>query len=73
MTTQYYADRDHLLAHAKAIFPDATISVTHADDEIIHIDVNGVRYAFEIGSDDEEYVFTHGNDTFHIPLMDLLP
>ena len=73
MTTQHYADHDHLLAHAKAIFPGSTISVTHTDDEIIHIDVDDVRYTFEIGSDDEEYVFTDGNATFRIPLMDLLP
>jgi hypothetical protein len=73
MSTPYYADHVHLLAHAKAIFPGSTISITHTDDEVIHIDVDGVRYTFEIGSDDEEYVFTKGNDTFRIPLMDKLP
>jgi hypothetical protein len=73
MPTEYYADHDHLLAYAKAIFPGSMISVTHTDDEVIHIDVDGVRYTFEIGSDDEEYVFTNEDDTFRIPLMDILP
>ena len=65
-----YADHDHLLDHAQRLFPGAKIDVTHTDDEIIHIDVNGHRYTFEITSDDEEYVFTDGCETFTIPLME---
>jgi hypothetical protein len=65
-----YADHDHLLDHAQRLFPGAKIAVTHTDDEIIHIDVNGHRYTFEITSDDEEYVFTDGRETFTIPLME---
>lgn len=42
----------------------------HTPDEIVHIDVNGHRYTFEIGSDDDEYVFTDGVTAFAIPLMD---
>jgi hypothetical protein len=65
-----YADHDYLLDHARRLFPDARIQVTHADDEVIHIDVNGHRYTFEITSDDEEYVFSDGRETFTIPLME---
>ena len=66
-----YADHDHLLHHAQRLFPDAEILITHTDDEIIHIDVDGHRYTFEIGSDDDEYTFTDGKTTFTVPLMDL--
>jgi hypothetical protein len=63
-------DRFHILCHAQALFPDAAIDVIHTSDEIIHIDVNGHRYSFEAGSDDDEYVFSDGEATFTIPLMD---
>jgi hypothetical protein len=65
-----YADYDHLLDHAQRLFPGSDIQVTHTDEEVIHIDVNGHRFTFEITSDDEEYVFTDGRETFTIPLMD---
>lgn len=65
-----YADYDYLREHAHQIFPGASIDVVHTDDEVIHIDVNGHRYTFEITSEDEEYVFTDGLTTFHIPLME---
>lgn len=63
-------DRTHLLTHAQALFPGATIDVIHAPDEIIHIDVDGHRYTFAMGSDDDEYVFTDESMTFTIPIMD---
>ena len=63
-------DRLYLLAHAQALFPGAVVNVIHTPDEIIHIDVEGHRYTFEIGSDDDEYVFTDGVTAFTIPLMD---
>lgn len=63
-------DRLHIFSHAQALFPGATIDVIHTPDEIIHLDVNGHRYTFEIGSDDDEYVFTDGESTLRIPLMD---
>jgi hypothetical protein len=64
-------DRSHLLSHAQALFPGAVIEVIHTPNEIIHIDVDGHRYTFEIGSDDDEYVFTDGKTTFTIPLMEI--
>lgn len=64
-------DRLHLIDHARALFPGATIDVIHAPEEIIHIDVDGHRFTFEIGSDDDEYVFTDGHTTFTIPLMEI--
>ncbi len=62
-------DRSHLLCHAQALFPGAMIDIIHTPDEIIHIDVDGHRYTFEIGSDDDEYFFTDGKASFSIPLM----
>jgi hypothetical protein len=64
-------DRLHLLSHARALFPDASIEVIYTPDEIIHIDVDGHRYTFEIGSDDDEYLFTDGKNAFSIPLMEI--
>jgi len=64
-------DRPHLLSHAQALFPGADIDVIHTPDEIIHIDVDGHRYTFEIGSDDDEYYFTDGENAFAIPLMEI--
>ena len=43
----------------------------HTPDEIIHIDVDGHRYTFGIGSDDDAYVFADGKDAFSIPLMEI--
>lgn len=63
-------DRDYLALEAQALFPGASISVTYDPEEIIHIDVDKHRFTFEIGSDDDEYVFTDGKTTFTIPLMD---
>ena len=63
-------DRSHLFSHAQALFPGAVIEVIHMPDEIIHIEVDGHRYTFEIGSDDDEYVFTDGHTTFTIPLLE---
>ena len=48
----------------------AHIDITYTEDEIIYIDVDGHRFTFEIGSDDDEYVFTDGSMTFTIPIMD---
>jgi hypothetical protein len=63
------ADYDHLLYHASVCFPGAQIDIIYTDDEIIHIDVDGHRYTFEIGSDDDEYVFCDGLTCFVIPLF----
>jgi hypothetical protein len=64
-------DRAHLISHAQALFPGATIEVIYDPDEIIHIEVDGHRYSFEIGSDDDTYVFTDGKCGFMIPLMEI--
>lgn len=61
----------HLVSHAERLFPDAQIDVTYEDEgETIHLSVDGNVFTFECGSDDDDYVFVRGNDTFHIPLMD---
>ena len=36
----------------------------------VHIDVDGHRFTFEIGSDDDFYAFTDGERSFNIPLME---
>jgi hypothetical protein len=64
-------DYDHLSSHAQALFPGSTVAVIHTPDEIIHIDIDGHRYTFEIGSDDAEYRFTDGQSAFSIPLMEI--
>lgn len=38
--------------------------------EIITAWIDGLPYVFEIGSDDDEYVFVHGNDVIVVPLED---
>jgi hypothetical protein len=70
VTNDSYADYDYLREHAQRLFPGASIEVIHADDEVIHIDVDGHRFTFEITSDDEEYVFYDGRKSFRIPLME---
>jgi translation elongation factor P/translation initiation factor 5A len=59
------------MSHAQALFPGAVIEVTYAPEEIIHLKVDDHRHTFEIGSDDDEYVFTDGATVFTIPLMDI--
>lgn len=66
------ADYEHLLAHAQALFPDADIRITHTPDEVIYIDVGRRRFTFEIGSDDDAYVFSDGQTSFTVPLMETL-
>lgn len=63
------ADYDHLLTHAQDRFPGARIDITYTQDEIIYIDVDGRRFTFEIGSDDDAYVFDDGTISFTIPLF----
>ncbi|MXP09633.1 hypothetical protein [Pseudoblastomonas halimionae] len=70
MTHPEPADYDHLMRHARARFPGASITITHTEDERIHIDADGARYTFDIGSDDDEYLFVGRLGSFAIPLMD---
>lgn len=63
------ADYLHLLQHAWNLFPGANIEITYVD-ETIHLDVDGHRFTFEIGSDDDSYVFSDGVTSFEVPLMD---
>lgn len=63
------ADYLHLLQHARDMFPGLGIDIAYTEDEIIHIDVDGHRYTFEIGSDDDAYTFTDGSVSFTIPLF----
>jgi len=63
------ADYDHLMQHAQKRFPGARIDITYTDEEIIHIDVDGHRFTFEIGSDDDAYIFSDGVAVFEIPLF----
>lgn len=64
------ADYMHLLQHAWDLFPGANIELTYGEDETIHIEVDGHGFTFEIGSDDDYYVFIDGKTSFVIPLME---
>ncbi len=72
MATDLPTDYVHLLSHAQALFPDTDIKVVHTPDEMIQIDADGQRFIFEIGSDDDAYVFSDGPTSFIIPLMENL-
>jgi hypothetical protein len=48
-------------------FPAARISVTVLDDETIVVSVDGDRWTMEIGSDDDEFVFTRDGDEIRFP------
>lgn len=63
------ADYDHLMEHARQRFPDARIDITYTDNDVIHIDVDRRRFTFEIGSDDDAYIFSDGATVFEIPLF----
>lgn len=65
MPAEYF----HLLQHAWDMFPGSNVEIIYAEDEIIHIDVDGHRFTFEIGSDDDDYIFTDGTTSFSIPLF----
>ena len=57
------AERNHLIAEASKLFPNTTITIDYDDDdEAIHLDIDGTRYTFGTGSDDDVYVFRSGND-----------
>jgi hypothetical protein len=64
-------DRLHLLSHARALFPGSVIEVVHTPDENVYLFIDGHRYSFEIGSDDDEYFFSDGKTSFSIPLMEI--
>lgn len=63
------ADYTHLMRHTQMLFPDAKIDITYTVDEIIHIDLDGHRFTFHIGSDDDSYLFSDGCTVFEIPLI----
>lgn len=63
------ADYDHLMQNAMRLFPGAHIDISYTEDEIIHIDVGGHRFTFEIGSDDDTYIFHDGVTAFTIPVF----
>lgn len=64
------SDYFHLLQHARDLFPGATVDVEYGEDETVHIMVDGQRFSFEIGSDDDCYAFSDGETSFAIPLME---
>lgn len=64
------ADYEHLIRHTQQQFPSEQIEVTYPEEEVIHIKVGDRLFVFEIGSDDDEYVFIDGCDAFTIQLMD---
>lgn len=63
------ADYNHLMYYAQERFAGSAIRIAYTEDEIIHIEVDGHRYTFEIGSDDDSYRFFDGVTSFTIPLF----
>ncbi len=63
------ANYDHLMKHAQQRFPGARIDIIYTENEIIHINVDWYRFTFEIGSDDDAYIFSDGATGFKIPLF----
>lgn len=64
------ADYLHLLQHACELFPDAIIDIEYGEVETVQILVDGHRFTFEIGSDDDCYSFSDGETSFVIPLIE---
>lgn len=49
--------------------PGTTVGIMiDTDAETITAWIDGLPYVFEIGSDDDEYVFVYGDDVIVIPL-----
>jgi hypothetical protein len=65
------AERNHLIAEASKLFPNATITVEYDDeDEAIHLDIDDNRYTFHAGSDNEEFAFCSVDYCIMIPALD---
>lgn len=62
-------DHAYLTAQTKRLFPDSRVLVTYPKDEVINILVDDRLFVFEIASDNDEYVFSNGDECFTIPLM----
>ncbi len=63
-------DYAHLTAQTKQLFPDSRVVVYYPTEEVIHILIDDRLFVFELGSDDECYLFSNGEEYFEIPLMD---
>jgi hypothetical protein len=48
-------------------FPNAWINVTFTDDEMIVVSVDNKLWTMEVGSDDDEFVFTRDGDVVRFP------
>jgi len=65
-------ERDHLIAEASKLYPNASVSIHYDDgDEAIHLEIDGTRFTFHSGSDEDDfYVFCSGDDRIVIPALD---
>lgn len=64
------AERDHLISEASKLYPIASITVDYDDeDEMIHLTIDGMRYTFHVGSDDDAYVFCSDDRRIVIPAL----
>ena len=71
MTYDERAERDHLISEALEVYPNASISIDYDDeDEAIHLTIDGMRFTFNVGSDDDAYVFQSGDHRIVIPALD---
>ena len=63
-------DYAYLIGNTKRLFPDSRVAVSYPEDEVIHILIDDRLFVFEIGSDDDSYFFSNGEEYFEIPLVD---
>jgi len=65
------AERNYLIKEASKLYPNASITVDYDDeDEAIHLDIDGTRYTFQVGSDDDAYVFQSSGARIMLPALD---
>jgi hypothetical protein len=65
------AERNHLIAEASKLFPNASVKIEYDDElEAIHLDIDGARYTFYVGSDNDAYVFCSDTNRIVMPALD---
>ncbi len=61
---------DYIQIQFSQRFLNAQINVSFTDDETIVVEVDGDLWTTEIGSDDDEFVFTCEGDVIRFPFED---
>lgn len=67
---EYLPDHSYLTQCVQQLFPCSSVIVTYPFEEVINIQIDDRLFVFEVGSEDESYIFDDGRTTFTIPLME---